>query len=64
MEALYTATATVKGGRTGSVASSDGVLRHDLKMPKELGGAGGEGTNPERLLRPDTVLVTKVLWLM
>ncbi|MGC5776195.1 organic hydroperoxide resistance protein [Paenibacillus pabuli] len=49
MEALYTATATVQGGRTGSVASSDGVLKHDLKMPKELGGSGGEGTNPEQL---------------
>lgn len=49
MQALYTATATVKGGRTGSVASSDGVLKHELTMPKELGGSGGEGTNPEQL---------------
>ncbi|CAH1203482.1 MULTISPECIES: organic hydroperoxide resistance protein [Paenibacillus] len=49
MQALYTATATVKGGRTGSVASSDGVLKHELAMPKELGGSGGEGTNPEQL---------------
>ncbi|MFM9276806.1 organic hydroperoxide resistance protein [Paenibacillus jiagnxiensis] len=49
MEALYTATATVHGGRTGSVASSDGVLKHDLSMPKELGGSGGSGTNPEQL---------------
>lgn len=49
MKALYTATATVHGGREGSVASSDGVLKHDLSMPKELGGAGGNGTNPEQL---------------
>ncbi|MFB5674394.1 organic hydroperoxide resistance protein [Paenibacillus terreus] len=49
MEALYTATATVHGGRTGSVASSDGVLKHNLSMPKELGGSGGSGTNPEQL---------------
>ncbi|AWB43830.1 Ohr subfamily peroxiredoxin [Paenibacillus sp. CAA11] len=49
MEALYTATATVKGGRTGSVESSDGVLKHTLSMPKELGGSGGDGTNPEQL---------------
>ncbi|MEK3785780.1 MULTISPECIES: organic hydroperoxide resistance protein [Paenibacillus] len=49
MDALYTATATVHGGRTGHVASSDGVLKHDLSMPKELGGGGGNGTNPEQL---------------
>ncbi|MBP2000564.1 Ohr subfamily peroxiredoxin [Paenibacillus shirakamiensis] len=49
MEALYTATATVVGGRSGSVESSDGTLKHDLRMPKELGGPGGQGTNPEQL---------------
>ncbi|MEK5640672.1 Ohr subfamily peroxiredoxin [Paenibacillus rhizosphaerae] len=49
MKALYTATATVHGGREGSVASSDGVLKHELSMPKELGGAGSNGTNPEQL---------------
>lgn len=49
MKALYTASATVHGGREGSVESSDGMLKHDLKMPKELGGPGGQGTNPEQL---------------
>ncbi|WP_151733000.1 organic hydroperoxide resistance protein ['Paenibacillus yunnanensis' Narsing Rao et al. 2020] len=49
MNALYTASATVHGGREGRVESSDGVLKHDLKMPKELGGPGGAGTNPEQL---------------
>ncbi|MEF2967087.1 organic hydroperoxide resistance protein [Paenibacillus sp. M1] len=49
MEALYTATATVKGGRTGTVESSDGVLKLKLSMPESMGGQGGSGTNPEQL---------------
>ncbi|MFF2908721.1 organic hydroperoxide resistance protein [Paenibacillus sp. NPDC057934] len=49
MKALYTATATVHGGREGSFESSDGALKHNLSMPKELGGPGGTGTNPEQL---------------
>ena len=46
---LYTATATATGGRTGTAKSSDGVLEVNLSTPKELGGAGGPGTNPEQL---------------
>lgn len=46
---LYTATATAKGGRAGHIKSSDGVLDFDLKVPKELGGPGGLGSNPEQL---------------
>ena len=46
---LYTATATATGGRTGTASSSDGKLKVDLSTPKELGGAGGDGTNPEQL---------------
>ncbi|MBP1994472.1 organic hydroperoxide resistance protein [Paenibacillus eucommiae] len=49
MEALYTATATARGGRSGNVASSDGTLNHTLTMPKGLGGDGKPGTNPEQL---------------
>lgn len=49
MTALYTATVTVQGGREGSLESSDGALKHKLSMPKALGGAGGDGTNPEQL---------------
>lgn len=49
MKALYTATTTVHGGREGHVESSDGMLKHKLVMPRDLGGAGGEGTNPEQL---------------
>lgn len=48
-KALYTATATATGGRTGTAKSSDGVLDLALSTPKELGGAGGHGTNPEQL---------------
>ncbi|XHS77168.1 organic hydroperoxide resistance protein [Burkholderiaceae bacterium UC74_6] len=46
---LYTATATATGGRQGTAASSDGALSVTLSTPKELGGAGGSGTNPEQL---------------
>jgi Ohr subfamily peroxiredoxin len=50
VNALYTAKATsTGGGRLGHVASSDGVLDHDLSIPKEMGGPGGAGTNPEQL---------------
>lgn len=49
MKPLYTADVKIVGGRNGSVESSDGVLKHNLTMPKELGGAGGDGTNPEQL---------------
>ena len=46
---LYTAHATSTGGREGSSRSSDGVLDLKLTTPKEMGGAGGDGTNPEQL---------------
>ncbi len=50
MQTLYVAKATSTGsGREGQVRSSDDVLAHDLSVPKELGGAGGSGTNPEQL---------------
>ncbi|HEX7816940.1 organic hydroperoxide resistance protein [Dyella sp.] len=45
----YTATATAKGGREGHIHSSDGVLDFDLRVPKEMGGPGGAGSNPEQL---------------
>ena len=46
---LYTATATATGGRTGSAKSDDGKLSVELSTPRELGGAGGNGTNPEQM---------------
>src|SRR5262245_28853983 len=49
MKPLYTAVATVSGGREGRVKTDDGRLEHTLSMPKELGGGGGAGTNPEQL---------------
>jgi Ohr subfamily peroxiredoxin len=45
----YRATATATGGRDGRATSSDKNLDVKLTTPKELGGAGGEGTNPEQL---------------
>ena len=48
-KALYTAHATSTGGRTGSTESSDGAIKLPLVTPRELGGAGGAGTNPEQL---------------
>ncbi len=46
---LYTAHATATGGRTGTAQSSDGALKVNLSTPHELGGGGGEGTNPEQM---------------
>jgi lipoyl-dependent peroxiredoxin len=49
MKTLYTARATVVGGRAeGHGVTDDGALEVDLRSPKELGGEGG-GTNPEQL---------------
>ncbi len=46
---LYRAQSTATGGRDGRATSSDQVLDLRLTTPKELGGAGGQGTNPEQL---------------
>lgn len=46
---LYIAQATSTGGRDGKSRSDDGKLEVKLSTPKELGGAGGEGSNPEQL---------------
>lgn len=46
---LYTAQATATGGRDGRAVSSDQALDVQLSTPKELGGPGGPGTNPEQL---------------
>jgi len=49
VDVLYTARATARGGREGEVVSDDGVLDLTLAMPKELGGPGGDHSNPEQL---------------
>jgi Ohr subfamily peroxiredoxin len=46
---LYTATATATSGRDGRVTSSDGTLDLAVVPPRELGGSGAPGTNPEQL---------------
>jgi osmotically inducible protein OsmC len=46
---LYRAHATATGGRDGRATASDGALDVKLATPRELGGAGGAGTNPEQL---------------
>jgi osmotically inducible protein OsmC len=49
MKILYAAEATATGGRTGTARTRDGRLALTLDTVRELGGAGGEGTNPEQL---------------
>jgi lipoyl-dependent peroxiredoxin len=46
---LYRASAVSSGGREGFSKSSDGRLEVNLSTPKELGGNGGTGTNPEQM---------------
>jgi len=46
---LYKTTATATGGRDGRATTADGTFDVKLATPKELGGAGGPGNNPEQL---------------
>jgi lipoyl-dependent peroxiredoxin len=46
---LYTATASATGGRDGRVATDDGTLDLTVVPPREMGGSGAPGTNPEQL---------------
>jgi osmotically inducible protein OsmC len=46
---LYTAEVASTSGRDGHCVSSDGVLNIKLAIPKEMGGPGGQATNPEQL---------------
>lgn len=52
---LYTATVSITGGSqghgriSGHACSPDGNFNLPLSLPKELGGPGGVGTNPEQL---------------
>lgn len=49
METIYATTAHATGdGRNGHVSSDDGLVDVDVRIPKEMGGAGG-ATNPEQL---------------
>jgi len=49
IDVKYRTSATAIGGREGTARSEDGRLEVRLATPKELGGPGGEGTNPEQL---------------
>jgi Ohr subfamily peroxiredoxin len=49
MDVLYRTEATATGGRTGRAATADGAFAVALVTPKELGGPGGAGNNPEQL---------------
>jgi Ohr subfamily peroxiredoxin len=49
VDVKYRTTATASGGRDGRARTEDGTFEVKLATPKELGGAGGEGNNPEQL---------------
>ncbi|OYX15073.1 MAG: organic hydroperoxide resistance protein [Rhizobiales bacterium 32-66-8] len=49
VDVKYSTQATATGGRDGRATTADGTVDLKLSTPKELGGAGGDGTNPEQL---------------
>ena len=49
VDVKYRTTGSATGGRDGEARSEDGSFQAKLSTPKELGGAGGPGTNPEQL---------------
>ncbi len=49
VDVKYTTSATATGGREGQAKTEDGSLEVKLSTPKELGGGGGSGNNPEQL---------------
>jgi len=49
VDVKYRATGSATGGRDGVARTDDGRFEVKLSTPKELGGAGGEGLNPEQL---------------
>jgi lipoyl-dependent peroxiredoxin len=49
VDVKYVAHASATGGRDGHASTDDGSLDVRLSTPKELGGGGGPGNNPEQL---------------
>ena len=50
VDAKYKTMATASGGgRDGKTSLADGTMDLQLTVPKELGGPGGDGANPEKL---------------
>ena len=48
-ESIYSTTMISNGGRDGRVFSPDNTFVQNLATPKEMGGQGGNDTNPEQL---------------
>ena len=49
MKPIYETSVTASGGRDGKIASQDGILQLEVRVPKEMRGEGGPYTNPEQL---------------
>ena len=49
VDVIYKTKATSTGGRDGAARSDDGSVDVKLVVPKEMGGPGGTGANPEKL---------------
>ncbi|MEE4210742.1 MAG: organic hydroperoxide resistance protein [Parvularcula sp.] len=49
MKAIYTGKARSEGGRTGRIVADNGSYELKLTVPQQMGGPGGEGTNPEEI---------------
>ncbi len=49
VDVKYSTAARATGGRDGESGTLDGTFKVKLSTPKELGGAGGDGVNPEQL---------------
>ena len=49
VDVKYSTVASAVGGRDGHAGTQDGTFEVKLSTPKELGGAGGAGANPEQL---------------
>ncbi len=49
MQTVYQTTAQVTGGRNGHVKSDNGILDLEVRLPKAMGGANDDYTNPEQL---------------
>ena len=49
VDVIYKTSATATGGRDGSARTEDGTVDVKLTVPKEMGGSGEAGANPEKL---------------
>jgi Ohr subfamily peroxiredoxin len=49
VDVIYKTRATATGGRDGAAKSDDGSVDVKLVVPKEMGGPGSPGANPEKL---------------